>query len=267
MSDRFPRVQLMQTEDRRLFSRQVGMEYQLAVWLPLSYFSADTPPGRRYPVIYVLDGDIDFGMATSLLPGLIWGDGVPESILVGIGYDRGMDEWGALREKDFKIPEVQEDPPDSHADRFLAALKEEIIPFIDAAYPTGPGERTLYGYSSAGFFTVYTLINEPDLFRHYLAGSPDTDLSCPYLLAHDQKLAAHDPNTPIDLFMTVGSLENGAAQSSVEKYNELVAAILQRSYPGLRLMTQVYAGENHGAAGSALTFINGLRRCCGTPKP
>jgi uncharacterized protein len=267
MNDKMPRVGIPQTEDRRLFSRQVGMEYQLAVWLPEGYSPSGPSSGQHYPVIYVLDGDVNFGLATALVPSLTWANRVPESIIVGIGYDRGINEWSALREKDFKIPEVQEDPPDSHANRFLAALKEEIIPFIDGNYPTDPRERTLFGYSSSGFFAIYTLVNEPDLFRHYLAGSPDTDLSCPYLLAHDQKLVSHDRNSPIDLFVTIGDLENGTYQSSMVKFNELVAEIQKRSYPGLRLMTQIYANENHGAVGMVLTFIQGLRQCCATPAP
>ncbi len=252
------RVGILQTEDRRLFSHQTEIEYQLAVWLPDGYASS----GKRYPVLYILDGDTDFGMATSFLPVMSWIDQTPEMIIVGIGYNRDMTEWGALRELDFKIPEVQADPPDSHADRFLAALKEEIIPFVDENYRTEPRERTLYGYSSGGFFTLYTLVNEPGLFCHYLAGSPDIDLSCPYWLAHDEKLAARDGQPPIDLFITVGDLENGAMQSSLAKFKELVDVIQARSYPGVRLFTQVYAGENHGAVGLALTLIHGLRKCC-----
>jgi hypothetical protein len=61
---------------------------------------------------------------------------------------------------------------------------------------------------------------------------------------------------------TIGDLENGASQSSLVKFNELAAEIRKRSYPGLRLMTQIYSGENHGAGGVALTLINGLRQCC-----
>ncbi len=263
MNEGATRVGLLQTEGRKLFSHQVGIEYQLAVWLPASYASS----GQRYPVLYVLDGDLFFGLATSLFPLLSWSKQVREMIMVGIGYNRGWDELFRLRELDFKIPEVQADPPDSHADRFLAAMKHELIPFIETNYRTDPGQRTLYGYSSSGFFALYTLVNEPDLFRRYLAGSPDIDLSCPYLQAHDQNLASHESKNPIDLFLTVGELENGASQSSLVKFNELVAAIQARSYPGLRLETQVYAGENHGAAGVALTFINGLRRLCSPARP
>jgi uncharacterized protein len=258
MTEGTQRVGILQTEDRKLFSHLVGMEYQLAVWLPEDYASSD----RRYPVIYVLDGDFSFGLATTLIPALSWGDPSLEMIIVGIGYNRSMAEWGMLRELDFKIPEVQDAPPDSHADRFLAALKSELIPFIDANYRTDPQARTLYGYSSSGFFALYALVNEPDLFRHYLAGSPDTDLSCPYLLAHDQKLIDHAGHPPIDVFLTVGALEDGSFQSSQEKFDQLAAEIQARGYPGLRLTTQIYAGENHGAAGMALTLINGLRQCC-----
>jgi predicted alpha/beta superfamily hydrolase len=258
-----PRVGLLQTEDRKLFSPQAGMEYQLSVWLPESYAAS----GQRYPVIYVLDGDFTFGLATALLPFMALIDRVSEMIIVGIGYNRSLAEWFKLRELDFKIPEVQDDPPDSHADRFLAVMQHELIPFIEANYRTDPRERTLSGYSSSGFFAVYTLVNEPGLFRRYLAGSPDTDLSCPYLRAHDQKLASRTSQTPIDLFLTVGDLENGAMGSSLVKFNELVATLQARSYPGLRLATQIYAGENHGSAGMVLTFINGLRQFCSTAKP
>jgi len=256
MNNKLPPVDLRQTEDRRLFSHEVGMEYQLAVWLPESYASTD----KRYPVIYLLDGDLDFGMATSLHPLMSFFDQIPEMIIVGIGYHRSLAEVVQLRELDFKIPEVQDEPPDSHADLFLAAMKRELIPFIEANYRTDPSERILYGYSSSGFFAIYALVNEPDLFRRYLAGSPDTDLSCPYLRAHDENLASRDSKTPIDLYLTVGELENGAMQSSVAKFNDLVAFIQAKSYPGLRVVSQIYPGENHGVVGLVLTFIDGLRQ-------
>jgi uncharacterized protein len=257
MRETFPRVGLLQTETRKLVSAYAGQEYQLAVWLPASYASSE----KRYPVLYVLDGDLFFGMATALMPLLNWTEKMPEMILVGIGYNQEFSKWGHLRELDFKIPEVQDDPPDSHADLFLAALKQEVIPLIETDYRTDPNERSLYGYSSSGFFTLYTLVHEPDLFRHYLAGSGDTDLSFPYLTSHDQKLVSREKMGAIDLFLTIGDLEDGASQSSLAAFKGLVEAIQARAYPGLRLMTEIYAGENHGAGGVALTFINGLRKC------
>ncbi len=123
-----------------------------------------------------------------------------------------------------------------------------------------PRKRILYGYSSSGFFVMYTLANAPDLFHTYLAGSPDTDLSAVYLPAHDQKLLSQQAKDPIDLYLSIGSLE-GEDQSSLPTYPQLVANFQAKNYPGLRLITDIYEGENHGSGGATLTLINDLRKC------
>lgn len=75
-----------------------------------------------------------------------WIDWVPEMSNVGIGYNRRLAEWASLREIDLhKRQEDYDPPPDSNAYCFLAALKQELIPFIDANYRTDPHERTLCG--------------------------------------------------------------------------------------------------------------------------
>ncbi len=263
MKKEYPRVGLFQTEERRLVARLVGREYQLAVWLPEDYASSQ----QRYPVIYLLDGDIFFGFAANLTPFLNMFDKVPQSIIVGINYDMtSYEEFFQLRELDFKIPSVQDAPPNSHADLFLAALKQEIIPFIDTDYRTDPSERSIYGYSSSGFFVLYTLCHEPNLFRRYLAGSGDLDLSVPYMITHDQKLVSREKINPIDIYLSVGGLEDGSSQSSVSSLKELVIVFKAKNYPGIRLITEIYKSEKHGVGGAALTYINGLRKCFPTMK-
>lgn len=258
MIGEYPRVSLYHTEERRLSSTTLRREYQLAVSLPESYASSQ----QRYPVVYLLDGDLFFGMAASLTPGLNWASNVPELIIVGINYGiRSFEEFFQLRELDLKIPEVKDAPSDSHADRFLTALKQEIIPFIESEYRINPNERIIYGYSSSGFFVIYSLINEPGLFRSYLAGSGDMDLSSPYMQTYDQKLVSRENTDKIDLYLSVGGLEDGSSQSSISSFQELVAAIKARNYPGVRLITEVYENEGHGAMGAASTYINGLRKC------
>lgn len=253
----FPRVGLAHTEERRLVSRLTGTEYQLAILLPESYSTTR----QRYPVIYLLDGDILFGMAANFMPTLQVGEKIPEHIVVGIGYDLpDNDQFYHQRELDFKIPEVQADPPGSHADRFLAALKEEIIPFIESSYHAVSGERTLFGFSSSGFFALYALCNEPGLFRRYLVASGDLDIAFPYILAHDQKLAARAPDAPIDLSLTIGGAEE-KFDSSQAAFHGLVEAIQARAYPGLRLMTDTIPGEDHNILNATQSFVYGLRKC------
>jgi predicted alpha/beta superfamily hydrolase len=254
MTNAYPRVRLEQTEERRLFSTQVGREYQLAVLLPENYAASQA----RYPIVYLLDGDLAFGMAAGMTPFLHRFHDVPELIVVGINYGvHSFEELAQLRELDFKIPQVEGAPPDSRADRFLAALKQEIIPFIESNYRADPSERILFGYSSSGFFVLYAICHEPGLFRRCLSGSGDLDIACPYLLAHDQQLASRDGAHPLDLYLAVGGLEDNLLSS----YHELVTAINARKYPGVRLITEIYENEKHGVGGIALTYLNGLQKC------
>ncbi len=62
MSEQYPRAALFGTEARTLFSTIRGRDYHLSVALPDSY----TTSTQAYPVIYVLDGDFNFGVAAGL---------------------------------------------------------------------------------------------------------------------------------------------------------------------------------------------------------
>ncbi len=85
-----------------------GREYHLSVALPDSYKTST----QAYPVIYVLDGDFNFGVAAGLTRFSNWFRKVPELIIVGIGYDmETSDQLVELRDLDFDIPEVPGAPP------------------------------------------------------------------------------------------------------------------------------------------------------------
>jgi uncharacterized protein len=162
MTEQYPRTTLFGTEERTLFCPTRGREYHLSVALPDSYRTST----QAYPVIYVLDADLFFGMAAGLTPLSRWFLGIPEAIIVGISYGmESYDQWVQLRERDFKIPEVRDAPPDSAANRFLDALTQEMLPFIDANYRTIPSDRCLFGYSSSGFFVLYALFHQPNAFQ------------------------------------------------------------------------------------------------------
>ena len=251
MSEKFTRKGLFNTEERTIFCSKIGRKYHLSVWLPQSYTTAN----QDYPVIYLLDGDLAFGMAASLTALLHWG-GTQEVIVVGIGYDmESYDQWGTLRELDFKIPEVKDAPSNSYADRFLDALTQEMIPFIEANYRTHPSDRCLYGYSSSGFFVLYALFNQPNAFRSYLCGSGDLDIAYPYFIEHDQKLAGRISNNPIKLYLSVGEVE----ENLTPFFHKFISFFGEKRYPGLTVITETYKDEQHGSEGVALTYLHGIR--------
>ena len=253
MSVPYPRTTVYGTEERTLFCPTRGREYHLSVALPESYSTS----AQAYPVIYVLDADLLFGMAAGLTPIARWFAGAPEAIIVGISYGiASLDQWAQLRERDFKIPEVRDAPPDSAANLFLAALTQEMIPFIDANYRTLPSDRCLYGYSSSGFFVLYALFHQPDAFQRYISGSGDLYIAYPYVIQHAAQLAARNGATALQLYLSAGELE----EDQFPYFQQLIAFFEQGNYPGLTLTSEIYAGEGHGSAGIALTYLHGLRR-------
>ncbi len=253
MNEHYPRRCLFDTEERTLFCPTVGREYHLSVALPETYATSN----QAYPVIYLLDGDPFFGMAAGLTTGAHWLSGTPEVIVVGIGYDmESYEQWGRLRERDFKMPDVPDAPTDSYANRFLNALIQEMIPFIEANYRTIPSDRCLYGYSSSGFFVLYALFHKPDAFRRYLSGSGDLYIAYPYLIQHGEHLAARQSQDPIQLYVSVGALE----ESQFPFFDQLIAFFENRNYPGLTLITEKYPDERHGPEGVALTYLHGIRK-------
>jgi predicted alpha/beta superfamily hydrolase len=251
MSEQYPRATLFGTEARTLFSAIRGREYRLAVALPDSYATAT----QAYPVLYVLDGDFDFGVAAGLTRFSNWFRNVPELIVVGIGY--GMEtteEWVELRDLDFDVPGMPGAASGSAANRFLEALTHEIIPFIDAEYRTVPADRGLQGYSSSGIFVLYALFQQPDAFQRYISGSAVLQHTYAYWIQHDAQLTAREGGGPIQLYVSVGERE----EEDMPNFARFVAFLEQGHYPRLTVSSEVYAGEGHGAEGIALSYLHGI---------
>ena len=251
MSEQYPRAALFGTEERKFFSTIRGREYHLSVALPDSYKTST----QAYPVIYVLDGDYNFGVAAGLTRFSNAFRNVPELIIVGIGYDiETSDEFVALRDLDFDIPGMPGASSDGVANLFLEALTQEIIPFMNANYRTIPSDRCLQGYSSSGIFVLYALFQQPNAFQRYISGSAILNATYDYWIQHDAQLAARDASNPIQLYLSVGELEG----DDIPNFQQFVAFLAQGNYPGLTVSSEIYAGEGHGAEGIALTYLHGI---------
>ena len=144
----YPRFGLFNTEERILRSDSMDQAFQIGVWFPFSYGSSS----RRYPVLYVPDGEFAFGLAAGLIPTLIGTQEVPELIVVGIAY-HGITSWmehSILRDRDFCPPGFQEPPAESRIASYTGFFRQELFPLIEAEYRGSPDDRTLFGFSGGG---------------------------------------------------------------------------------------------------------------------
>jgi predicted alpha/beta superfamily hydrolase len=146
---------------RKISSGILNEDRTIAVSLPYLYDKL----GKRYPVLYILDGEelslaSFIGMARFYSPHRI-----PEMIVVGVlNSNRNRDLFAT------KVEGIRETKEDG-AFRFLSFLSKELIPYIDAHYRTTP-YRVIYGQSAGGQFTVFALLTDPEVFDAYLASSP-----------------------------------------------------------------------------------------------
>ncbi len=141
-----------------LESKVLNKTIPLSIHLPANYDSS----GKTYPVLYMLDSDYRarFAMLASTLDYM--GEAqIPEMILIGVDLPEGNGILLPTREnKDTTIP-----------DNYITFFETELMPHVENKYRTAPF-KVLYGASNSGFFTVYTMLNNPLLFNGYFASSP-----------------------------------------------------------------------------------------------
>lgn len=165
------------------------------IWLP----PGAARSGRRYPVIYMHDGQNLFDPQHAYL-GIDWGidealealmreRGLPGAIVVGVwnGPERwreyapqrpffqieGTPGWQVMLERAGGIPV---------SDAYLAFLVEKLKPWVDANLPTLPDQPNTFvmGSSMGGLVSLYALSRYPTVFggagcvsTHWLAGGAD----------------------------------------------------------------------------------------------
>lgn len=249
----YPRFGLFNTEERIIHSDSVGQDYRIGIWFPFSYAHSD----QHYPVLYVLDGEFAFGLATGLMPILIGTQEVPELLVVGIAY-HGITSWqehGKLRDQDFCPPDFQQPATESRMASFVDFFKQELFPLIETEYRGSPTDRALFGFSGGGFFTLHTMLMQPRMFRRYIAASCTWPRADAYLLNCEQQNTVELAEPPLDLYLSVGGQED----DQLSGFQTVVETLRARNYPRLRLVTQIFEGEKHNSGVLAKTFLEGMR--------
>jgi predicted alpha/beta superfamily hydrolase len=216
--------------EKMIFRSEVlGEERTILVRLPEGYEQST----RKYPVLYVLDGEYFFQQAVSAVQFLseLGYDAsqhpIPELIVVGVvNVDRDRDYTPT------HAPEQSQGrlsfPTSGAAEDFQVFLEREVFPLVESRYRASP-DRTLSGWSLGGLFTVYTFLDHPSLFSRYLAISPSLWWDDSVVVkATRERLASGDSLSPKPLVITLGALEGGDMDGSVRK---LFAPLLSNQGP------------------------------------
>ena len=220
-------VSIADTRIHTYYSENVRDTFELWIAQPQAGFVpiSDEP----LQVLYLLDANLFFGTAVEMtrLMHKLYGE-LPPLLIVGIAYptDNGFQQ-SALRTRDFtpsedagmasmassmpQMPGVQPvEPAMGGADRFLAFIKQEVKPFVDAHYEVNKEGEIVFGSSLGGLFVAHTLLQAPASFDHYIITSPALWWNKGEILHNKQWTADALAKSPANVFVAVGSLEESA---------------------------------------------------------
>lgn len=176
---------------------------------------------KKYPVVYLLDGDAHFYSVVGMIQQLSTVNGntiCPNMIVVGIPNTN--------RTRDLTSTKASLDPPmvdstmvaeSGGGDKFISFIEKELIPYIDSKYPT-ESYRMFIGHSLGGLSVINTLIYKPELFNSYVAIDPAMFWNKNKLLNKIKNTVFDEKYSNKSLYLAIANtMDKGMDTTSVKK--------------------------------------------------
>lgn len=216
---------------------------------------------KKYPVIYLLDGDWHFVSVVGMIQQLSYINGntiCPEMIIVGIPIkDRFRDLTPSC---DSSISKTSGGYLD-----FISFVNLELIPHIDSTYQTAP-YKILIGHSLGGLAVINTLIKFPGMFNAYVAIDPSVWWNNQISLNEAKNALSNNKYENKRLFLAIANnMNKGMDTTSVRNDNTrntlAIRSILELSDNlnsnfdnNLIFQTKYYISESHGSIPLIATY-------------
>jgi predicted alpha/beta superfamily hydrolase len=204
-------------------SRFLESEHHVIVYLPPGY---DEELDRRYPVLYMQDGQNLFDAATSFsgewrldeaAEQMIGAGLVAPLIIVGI-YNAGayrIDEYTPTRDSARRAG--------GNADRYGRMLVEELKPFIDSEYRTLADARNtgIGGSSLGGLVSLYLALKYSGIFWNVAVLSPSVWWDNRFLV---RRVRALHTAPPLRVWLSTGTAEGEGVVAGARRVRDALVA-------------------------------------------
>ncbi len=239
-------------------SRFLRNQRDLIVYVPPGY---DDQPWRRFPVLYMHDGQNLFDRATAFA-GIDWNIQGAADRLIGTGAVEpliivGIYNTGKSRIQEYtptKVPKLG----GGRADRYAKFLLQEVMPSIQQQYRAlaDPSSTGIGGSSLGGLVSLYLGLMLPQRFGRIAALSPSVWWNQRMILRF---AAAATPQPRPRIWLDIGTKEGPRIVPDVEQFRDILVKKGWR--PGEDLhYERVEGGEHNEAAwaqriGRVLQFL------------
>jgi predicted alpha/beta superfamily hydrolase len=246
---------------RGVSSRFLPRKRDLIVWLPPDY---NENPRRRYPVLYMHDGQNLMDTATSHSGE--WRVDETAEQLVQTGQVEPLIIVGIYNTEDrfAEYTQVKDTGEYAHlgggnADAYGRFLVEELKPMIDRTFRTRPGPQDtgLAGSSLGGLVTMHLGLKYPQVFRRLGVVSPSVFWANKDIVG---RVKALKRKPPLRVWVDIGTEESKGSQETVEDTRLLRDALVAEGWVvGKDLQYLEVAGANHSEGAWAERFDDVLK--------
>ncbi len=175
---------------------------EVTIYLPPGY---DEHADRRYPVLYMQDGQNLFDPKRSFIPGQHWRLAEAADAVISERKARpmiiiGIDNMGAQRIDEYTPTRDAAHKAGGRAADYARMLLEELKPLIDDGYRTEPGrEGTGIGGSSlGGLLTAHVALTQPAAFSVAAIMSPSVWWDNRVILSEADRFRGERPRIWLD---------------------------------------------------------------------
>jgi predicted alpha/beta superfamily hydrolase len=205
-------------------SQFLDQKRDLIVYLPPEYY-AEANADRRYPVMYLHDGQNLFDPETAYIPGQDWKVNETADRLVAEGAIEpmiivGIYNTGKQRINEY-TPTKDKKLGGGHAVAYGRMLVEELKPFVDGEYRTmsDPSRTGLGGSSLGGLVTLYLGILYPHVFGRLAVLSPSVWWNNKVILDY---VAEAVPKPRLKIWLDIGTKEDPRAVQNAEMLRDVL---------------------------------------------
>lgn len=249
ISEELPVYSLPQSEVRTIHAESNKKDYDLYIRLPDSYKNSTAV----YPVVILNDALYAFPIASGAMQ-LMGNKVIQDAIVVGISHSKGEDR-GVSRTRDYTptFSPLEANGHSSasrlasgHAKEYVEFIEEQVIPLLEKNYRIDANNKIFVGHSFGGLLGTYILLNKPELFDHYIIGSPSLWYDNKVMFTMEKNYAAKHKSLKARVNIYVDDNDGSLTDKKMEK--DVLAfekALRSRNYSGLDLKVEVIKGENH----------------------
>ena len=245
------------------YSRTFRNTRFIRVWLPPGYHDAQNS-GRRYPVLYLNDGQNLFEASASFT-GVEWQADETADRLIREGAVSpmlivGLDNGGKNRIREY-MPHRSMHPVILRVQgtRYPTFLFKEVMPFVERNYrvASGPQNTGLGGSSLGALIALYTASVRPGVIGRLLLESPSLWASNRQMIRQSRGVR----QWPERVFLATGTSEMGRKerdQSVVDDVRELSFILGRAGLDDKRLKLVIEEGGTHHESAWARRFPEAL---------